>query len=228
MHSGNHSANVDSAALDASIASATKALLGHRQADGHFVFELEADATIPSEYVLLRHYLAEPVDSVLEGKVANYLRRIQGDHGGWALVYDGPFEMSASVKAYFALKMTGESIDAPHMARAREAILARGGAANSNVFTRNLLALFGAKLRLRAVAGPMAAGSALRSNSPGMKAGVVPVRLTCSIRPAICALVVSLNFSSLKIYPAALLFLFGSHKPFSGLPTSSGLGAVSS
>ena len=143
MHSGNHSAASIRGALDASIASATKALLGHRQADGHCVFELEADCTIPSEYVLLRHYLAEPVDTVLEGKVANYLRRMQGDHGGWALVYDGHFDMSASVKAYFALKMIGDSVDAPHMARAREAIRARGGAANSNVFTRFLLALYG-------------------------------------------------------------------------------------
>ena len=51
--------------------------------------------------------------------------------------------MSASVKAYFALKMIGDDTDAPHMARAREAILARGGAARANVFTRALLALFG-------------------------------------------------------------------------------------
>ena len=69
-------------------------------------------------------------------KIAVYLRRIQGAHGGWPLFHDGAFDMSASVKAYFALKMIGDSIDAPHMARAREAILSRGGAVNSNVFTR--------------------------------------------------------------------------------------------
>jgi squalene-hopene/tetraprenyl-beta-curcumene cyclase len=130
-------------ALEASIYSATQALLGHRQADGHWVFELEADCTIPAEYVLLRHYLAEPVDAALEAKVANYLRRIQGAHGGWSLVHAGDFDMSASVKGYFALKMIGDSIDAPHMVRAREAILARGGASKSNVFTRFMLALFG-------------------------------------------------------------------------------------
>src|SRR3954467_11005954 len=75
---------VDPAALEKSISSATEALLGYRQSDGHFVFELEADSTIPSEYVLLRHYLAEPVDSALEAKIANYLRRTQGNHGGGA------------------------------------------------------------------------------------------------------------------------------------------------
>src|SRR3954467_1915519 len=136
-------ATVDPAALEKSISSATEALLGYRQSDGHFVFELEADSTIPSEYVLLRHYLAEPVDGALEAKIANYLRRTQGAHGGWPLVQDGPLDMSASVKAYFALKMIGDSVDAPHMAKAREAIRSRGGAANVNVFTRFLLALYG-------------------------------------------------------------------------------------
>src|SRR6187397_322822 len=138
-----HVAPVDAVALEKSISSATEALFGYRQSDGHWVFELEADSTIPSEYVLLRHYLGEPVDSELEAKIANYLRRTQGAHGGWPLVQDGPFEMSASVKSYFALKMIGDSVDAPHMVRAREAIHARGGAVNSNVFTRFLLAMFG-------------------------------------------------------------------------------------
>ena len=130
-------------ALEASIASATRALLGSRQADGHWVFELEADSTIPAEYVLLSHYLGEPADTALEAKIANYLRRVQGAHGGWPLVHDGDFDMSASVKSYFALKMIGDSPDAAHMVRAREAILSRGGAIHSNVFTRFMLAMFG-------------------------------------------------------------------------------------
>ena len=130
-------------AVDDGIEAARNALIALQKPDGHWVFELEADATIPAEYVLLRHYLAEPVDTVLEAKIAAYLRRIQGDHGGWPLVHDGAFDMSASVKAYFALKIIGEPVDAPHMARARSAIRARGGASRSNVFTRMMLALFG-------------------------------------------------------------------------------------
>lgn len=129
--------------LEGSLDAAARALLECRQADGHWVFELEADATIPSEYVLLRHYRGEQVEAVLEQKIARYLRRIQGKHGGWALTYQGNFDMSASVKAYFALKMIGDSPDAPHMACARDAILARGGAVNCNVFTRVLLSLYG-------------------------------------------------------------------------------------
>ncbi len=129
--------------LERSIAGATAALLERQQPDGHWVFELEADCTIPAEYVLLRHFRAEPIDTALEAKIAVYLRRTQGAHGGWPLFQDGDFDMSASVKAYFALKMIGDDPQAPHMARARAAILARGGAASSNVFTCSLLALYG-------------------------------------------------------------------------------------
>ena len=128
--------------LQKSNTAATQALLQCQQRDGHWVFELEADATIPAEYVLIRHFRGEPIDKELERKIAAYLKRIQGQHGGWALFHEGDFDMSASVKAYFGLKMTGESPDAPHMRRAREAILSRGGAVHSNVFTRALLSLY--------------------------------------------------------------------------------------
>ncbi len=130
-------------AVEGAIRTATDALIAAQRHDGHWVFQLEADCTIPAEYVLMRHYLGEPVDAGLEARIARYLRRVQGAHGGWPLFHDGDFDMSASVKAYFALKMIGDDIDAPHMARAREAIRAHGGAAQSNVFTRALLALFG-------------------------------------------------------------------------------------
>src|SRR5437764_2419466 len=143
MESSTAKAGPDQPAQERSISSATRAMLDLHRPDGHWVFELEADCTIPAEYVLLRHYLAEPVDAVLEAKIGNYLRRVQGAHGGWPLVHDGAFDMSASVKAYFALKMIGDPVDAPHMVRAREAILARGGGINSNVFTRFMLSLFG-------------------------------------------------------------------------------------
>ena len=130
-------------AVDKMLGAATEALLKEQRADGHWVFELEADATIPSEYVLLVHYLAETPNLELEAKIANYLRRIQAEHGGWALFHGGPFDISATVKAYFALKMIGDDIAAPHMVRAREAVRARGGAIKANVFTRILLALYG-------------------------------------------------------------------------------------
>lgn len=128
--------------LDDAISAAAEALTKRKHDDGHWVFELEADATIPAEYVLLEHFLNR-IDPPLEAKIGVYLRAIQGEHGGWPLFHDGAFEISASVKAYFALKAIGDDPDAPHMRRAREAILAAGGAERTNVFTRAQLALFG-------------------------------------------------------------------------------------
>lgn len=133
----------DESILDQVIDKAQAALLKTQRADGHFIFEFEADATIPAEYILFTHYLGETPNLSLEAKIGKYLRRIQGDHGGWPLFHKGAFDISASVKAYFALKMIGDNPDEPHMIRAREAILAHGGAESSNVFTRFLLSFYG-------------------------------------------------------------------------------------
>lgn len=129
-------------AIDDTVLSVRSAFNDLQQDDGHWVFELEADATIPSEYVMLEHYLDE-IDPELERKIGVYLRGIQGDHGGWPLFYGGELDISATVKAYYALKLIGDDPDAPHMRRAREALLEHGGASRSNVFTRFTLALFG-------------------------------------------------------------------------------------
>jgi squalene-hopene/tetraprenyl-beta-curcumene cyclase len=130
------------AMLHEATARASAALARRQHADGHWLFELEADATIPAEYVLLEHFL-DRIDPALETRIGVYLRSIQGAHGGWPLFHDGAFNLSASVKAYFALKAIGDDPDAPHMARARQVILAAGGAERTNVFTRAQLALFG-------------------------------------------------------------------------------------
>ncbi|MGH6847695.1 MAG: squalene--hopene cyclase [Methylocella sp.] len=131
------------AEIEAAVSRATQALLAAQREDGHFIFELEADVSIPAEYILFKHYLGEPADSGLEVKIAAYLRRKQAAHDGWPLLTDGAFNISSSVKAYFALKTAGDPPEADHMRRARAAILAHGGAANTNVFTRVLLALHG-------------------------------------------------------------------------------------
>jgi squalene-hopene/tetraprenyl-beta-curcumene cyclase len=128
--------------LERCITVAMDALLKQQRPDGHWVFELEADATIAAEYVLLQHFLGEG-NPVLEAKIATYLRRLQGSHGGWSLLQDGAFNISATVKVYFALKLVGDAPETKHMRQAREAILAHGGAGTTNVFTRILLALFG-------------------------------------------------------------------------------------
>ncbi len=129
--------------LDHAIETAEEALLRTQRPDGHFVFELEADVSIPCEYILFMAFRGLPMDRQLELKFARYVRDRQKARGGWPLFEGGGFNMSSSVKAYFALKMLGDDPQAPHMVRARETILRHGGAAHSNVFTRALLALFG-------------------------------------------------------------------------------------
>ena len=133
-------------AVESAIEDAGRSLKDLQRADGHWVFEFEADATIPAEYIFMRHFLGnidEPDYPELERKLVVYLRSIQGAHGGWPLFKDGDFNISASVKAYWALKLAGDKPEAPHMRRARRAILAHGGAQTSNVFTRISMALFG-------------------------------------------------------------------------------------
>ena len=127
--------------LEASISKGVRALLDQQKDDGHWVFVLEADATIPAEYILLKYFLDE-IDLEKQEKLAAYIRETQADHDGWPLWHDGPLDISATVKAYWALKAAGDPIDAPHMMRARNAILAHGGAERTNVFTRIMLALF--------------------------------------------------------------------------------------
>ena len=108
---------------------------------GFWVAELEADSTLTSEYLMLRRFLGL-VDPERERKAVRYLQATQLADGGWPIYYGGPCEISASVKAYFALKLAGVSPDEPFMIRAKEAILAKGGAVSTNVFTKVVLALF--------------------------------------------------------------------------------------
>ena len=136
---------LDFTEVEGAVRAATEGLLREQRPDGHFVYELEADCTIPAEYVLLVHYLGETPNLELEHKIGVYLRRIQGAHGGWPLYHEGVLDISATVKAYFALKMIGDDINAPHMARgAGRRSKKRGGAIKAeSLFTRILLCLYG-------------------------------------------------------------------------------------
>ncbi len=133
---------VSDSPLDHAVQEARDALIARQDSSGYWLFELEADCTIPSEYIMMMHFLDE-IDAELEAKLCRYLRAAQDHHGGWPLYHGGDFNISCSVKAYYALKLAGDSVDATHMVRARAAILAHGGAASVNVFTRIALALFG-------------------------------------------------------------------------------------
>jgi squalene-hopene/tetraprenyl-beta-curcumene cyclase len=132
----------DSSPLDRAIAESRDALIAQQHEQGYWLYELEADCTIPAEYIMMMHFLDE-IDPALEAKIANHLRAQQAEHGGWPLYHNGELDLSCTVKAYYALKLAGDKVQAPHMVKARNAILQRGGAAKANVFTRIALALFG-------------------------------------------------------------------------------------
>jgi squalene-hopene/tetraprenyl-beta-curcumene cyclase len=127
--------------LDKAIQTAQDKLLNLQNKDGFWIFELEADCSITAEYILMMHYLGE-IDTDLQAKIAVYLRDRQTEAGFYALFTGGEGNLSTSVKVYYALKMAGDSIEAPHMKKLREYILSQGGAAKANVFTRIMLAIF--------------------------------------------------------------------------------------
>lgn len=127
--------------LDKAILKAQEKLLSLQDEAGYWVFELEADCTIPSEYIMMMHYFGE-IDEELQAKIAVYLRSRQSEDGSYPLFTGGAGDLSCSVKTYYALKMAGDSQDAPHMVKLRNWILSKGGAAKANVFTRIALAIF--------------------------------------------------------------------------------------
>jgi len=128
--------------LDEAIRRSQGWFLARQDAKGFWVAELEADGTLTSEYLMLRRFL-DLVDPEREQKAVHYLRAMQLPDGGWPIYYGGPAEISSSVKAYFALKLSGVPAHDPDMVRAREAILSKGGVVAASVFTKVALALFG-------------------------------------------------------------------------------------
>ncbi len=117
-------------------------LIENQHPEGFWVGELEGDTILESEYVLLMAFLGR-VDDPVCIKACRYLRTHQRADGGWAIYPGGPPDLSASVKAYFALKIVGMSPRDPRMVKARDLILDAGGAQACNSFTRFYLALLG-------------------------------------------------------------------------------------
>jgi squalene-hopene/tetraprenyl-beta-curcumene cyclase len=128
--------------VDHAISRARDVLLATQAPDGHWVGEAEANSTITSEYLLLCHLL-DRVDRERETKMVRYLRERQLADGGYSLYDGGSANLSATIKAYFAMKVAGVPVDDPAMAAARALILERGGPVQADVFTKILLALFG-------------------------------------------------------------------------------------
>jgi squalene-hopene/tetraprenyl-beta-curcumene cyclase len=124
------------------LADAREHLLGLQQSDGHWVAELQGDTILESEYILLLAWLGEEKSDTAR-QAAEYILSQQQTDGSWSNYPDGPCEISVSVKAYFALKLTGHDPNASYMVKARRCILAHGGAERCNSFTKFYLALLG-------------------------------------------------------------------------------------
>jgi len=136
------SALQDVGRLESAIGAAQDWLLDRQATDGHWCAELEGDTILESEYLIYLHFI-DKLDVVTLRKAGNYIRSKILPEGGWSIYPGGPMEISASVKGYLALKMAGDSVDAPHMVKSREAILAAGGVTSCNTFTKICLAMIG-------------------------------------------------------------------------------------
>ena len=134
--------SADASDLNDAIGRTRDWLLNEQHANGHWCGELEGDSILESEYLLLLTWMGREKQE-LAGRLCREILVRQEPHGGWALYPGGPTEVSASVKSYLSLRIAGHDVNAPHMAKAREAILAAGGAERVNSFTRYYLALLG-------------------------------------------------------------------------------------
>ena len=125
----------------AALTRARESLFKQQGSDGHWIFPLEADASITAEYVMYRRMMELPVDTA-DHQAGERLLATQGEDGGWAR-YDGaPGHVSLTIEAYFALKLLGRKPDEEPLLRARNFILQHGGLAQAGVFTRFFLSYF--------------------------------------------------------------------------------------
>jgi squalene-hopene/tetraprenyl-beta-curcumene cyclase len=117
-------------------------LFAQQHKDGYWCGELEADTTLESDYIAIHTLLGTGNRSRMERAVPEIIRHQNAD-GGWPIYSGGPSNISASVKAYFALKLMGYKPDHPVLERARKKILELGGATECNTFTKIYLCFLG-------------------------------------------------------------------------------------
>ena len=128
--------------IDEALQKAVDVMLSNQSPEGYWVGELEGDTILESEYIIMMRFLGRNDESKLK-KAAAYIRSKQMENGGWAIFPGGPVDLSASVKAYFALKLTGSNKDESYMAKARNAIAEAGGISATNSYTKFYLAMLG-------------------------------------------------------------------------------------
>src|SRR6185312_10494658 len=110
--------------------------------DGYWNGAIFVDTTNDSDTIMLLNFLGRG-NSIKVRRLANHLLNKQNPDGGWAIYDNGPSDVSATVKAYWALKFAGHTPREPRMEAARKRIKALGGIHRVNTYTKFYLALFG-------------------------------------------------------------------------------------
>ncbi|MBC22704.1 MAG: squalene--hopene cyclase [Phycisphaerae bacterium] len=139
------------AAASESLSRAIEALKSLQKPDGHFCAELEGDSILQSEYILMKFILHQEDEPMIDGRpgeevlarIGDYLRSQQREDGGWGQYPGSGIDVSATVKAYFALKLLGDDPESPSMQKARRRIHELGGAEKCNSFSNFYLACLG-------------------------------------------------------------------------------------
>src|SRR6202142_98842 len=121
--------------VEQAVSRSVKWMLSAQTQEGYWWGELEADTTLESDYIVYLHVLGQ-LDSPKVGKLANYIRKKQLPDGGWNIFEGGPSELNATVKAYLALRLAGDPVDAAHVVRAKEKVIALGGLEATNSYGR--------------------------------------------------------------------------------------------
>ena len=129
-------------AFDIAIERSQEYMFSVQYPDGYWWGELESNATMEAEYLLLTHFLGV-ADKERWDKLVNGILSRQRDDGTWGQFYGAPGDLSTCIECYFALKLAGVSPDEPTMRKARDFIVSKGGVSEARVFTKLWLALFG-------------------------------------------------------------------------------------
>ena len=136
--------------IAAAVERASAALFSRQTPEGFWCGELTADSTLESDYILLQLWLHQPESAVwnspARARIAKAARSIlerQLPDGGFNTFSGGPADVSATVKAYCALKLAGIAPEAEPLRRARTRILALGGLQAANSYVKINLSLFG-------------------------------------------------------------------------------------
>ena len=177
------------AASSATLRQAAEYLLGRRAGEGYWCGELTADTTLESDFILLELWRHPPqLDGIwnppTRGLINKAVRSIlarQLPDGGFSIYEQGPSEVSASIKAYVALKLSGLDLNDANLARLRERIIALGGLQAANSYVKINLSLFGLYPRKYAPSVPpeivMLPGNVLYEMSSWTRSILVPLSI---------------------------------------------------